>query len=158
MEREMRRKDRRLPEERAWEVLRAGEYGILASVDTDGEPLATPLSFVVLDGAIYFHSARAGHKVDNLVNQPQVCFCVVGNTQPVYDGNFTTLYESALAFGKARALEDQVEKQAVLRALCQKYLPQHMEKADEEIAGALSVTAVYKVEVSRITGKQKSQG
>ena len=40
--REMRRKDRQLTEEEAMDVVRKGEYGVLATVGDDGKPYSVP--------------------------------------------------------------------------------------------------------------------
>ena len=42
--REMRRKDREISEEEACQLLATGEYGVLSTVGSDGEPYGVPLS------------------------------------------------------------------------------------------------------------------
>ena len=151
----MRRKDREMPLEEALAILRAGEYGVLASHSDSTGGYATPLSYILRENALYFHCARKGHKLDNLRQDPRVCFCVVGKTQPIYSENFTTLYESVLVFGAAAFVENKEEKEEILRALCQKYLPDHMDKAADAIVGSLSATQVIRVDISQVTGKAK---
>lgn len=153
--RPMRRKDRQIPEAEARALLEKAEYGVLASASAEGLPYATPLSYVFLEGKIYFHCARTGQKVENISAMPDVCFCVVGATQPVYDGSFSTFYESALAFGRACLVENTQEKTAALRALCEKYLPEHMDKADDDIAQSFARTALWCINVEYVSGKAK---
>ena len=155
----MRRKDRLLPTEEAEKLLAGAEYGILASASGEGVPLATPLNFVYAGGNIYFHSAKQGQKLRNIAAQPRVSFCVVGKTQPVYeDGHFTTSYESAVVKGKAGFVEEGAEKTKILLALCQKYLPAHMDKADDYIAKGLAATCVVRVEIEQLAGKARRGG
>jgi len=59
----MRRKDRELPVDEAWRILAAGRVAHLGLI-SGGHPYVVPVSHVVLDGKIYFHSAREGEKVD----------------------------------------------------------------------------------------------
>lgn len=151
----MRRKDRALTENEARELLAKGEYGVMASVDAQGQPYATALSYIVADGAIYFHCAQTGYKTDNIKANPKVCFTVVGATQPVYDKNFTTYYESVVVFGRAAEITDSHEKTVLLMQLAQKYLPGYMDKAPESIAQSLARTAVYRISIDEITGKAK---
>jgi nitroimidazol reductase NimA-like FMN-containing flavoprotein (pyridoxamine 5'-phosphate oxidase superfamily) len=152
----IRRKDRIMPEEDAWALLRGGEYGTLATVGADGQPYAVPVSYVVMDGRIYFHCARSGRKLEHIAFCPKVCFCVVGKTQPVYDNGFSTYYESAVVFGSAREVADTEPAwlESLLR-LAEKYLPGHMDKAEGSIAKAKQRTAVYAISIDRISGKAK---
>lgn len=154
----MRRKDRQLPRQEAMELLQRGEYGVLATAVPEDGPYAVPLSYVVVQSKLYFHCARAGHKLDNLRQDNRACFCVVGRTQPVYDGDFTTYYESVLVFGRASRIEDRTEKTEALTALAQKYLPQHMDKAPGDIAASFEKTDVWAVAIEEVSGKAKRAG
>ncbi|GAV22898.1 pyridoxamine 5'-phosphate oxidase family protein [Carboxydothermus pertinax] len=69
--RELRRKDRALPEALAELILTDGEYGVLATAGKE-YPYAVPLNYVYKNGAIYFHSALEGQKLDLLKENPRV--------------------------------------------------------------------------------------
>lgn len=153
--RPVRRKDREIPREEALRLLEAGEYGTLATVSAAGVPAIVPLSYVVLEEEIYFHSAIEGEKLDHMKENPRVSFCVVGRTQPVYDKNFTTRYESVVVHGEASPVLPEEEKKRALMALSQKYLPGHIDKAPAAIASARPATAVWKITPLHITGKAK---
>lgn len=155
MFREMRRKDRAILPKQAEICLESGEYGVLSTVGADGQPYATPLSFVMIGDALYFHCAQEGQKLDNIAFESRVCFCVVGRTQPVYEQNFSTYFESVIVYGKAGAVTEADEKASVLTALAKKYLPRHMDKAPGDIAKSLGRTAVYKITIEHMTGKAK---
>ena len=90
MNRSMRRKDRQMSQESARELLNHGDYGVLSSVDEEGQPYGVPVNYVY-DGekTIYFHCAREGHKLDNLRSNPRVCFTIVVNHQ-IMDCIFST--------------------------------------------------------------------
>ena len=107
---QMRRKDRQITEDEAREILAGGEYGILSTVGEDGQPYGTPLSYAVEDNCIWFHCAKVGHKLRNIAHEKKVCFTVVGKTQPVYDNDYTTRFESAVVFGEALHVEEVGEK------------------------------------------------
>ena len=64
MSRSMRRARLALDERECEEILKRGEYGVLAVQGDEGYPYAVPLNYVFVDGAIYFHSAKEGHKID----------------------------------------------------------------------------------------------
>lgn len=153
MQPEMRRKDRRLPEEEALAVLEGGEYGVLATVGADGWPYAAPLSYVMVDGGICFHCAREGRKLRNLAHEPRACFTVVGAARPEYAGGFTAKYESAMAFGTVSRVEEDGEKLRILELLCRKYLPDDMDKFDRDARASLRVTDVWRIRIETVTGK-----
>ncbi len=150
---EMRRKDRALTEEKAWEIIKNGEIGFLATSGQESQPYVVPLSYHCEGKSIYFHSALEGHKIENIQKNNKVSFCVVGSAQAVYNGSFTVRYASAIAFGTATLLTQPEEREKALYQLCEKYLPGDMAKAPESIARYAKSTAVYKIEVTAITGK-----
>lgn len=150
----MRRKDRAQPENQAWKALAEGVYGTMATMGADGWPYAVPLSYVVIDGAIYFHCAAEGRKLANVNYLPKVCFSVVKSVQAVYTKNFTTYYESVTAFGTVAEVCSEREKTDILMKLAEKYLPDFIERAPSDIAKALSRTSVYKITVKHLSGKQ----
>lgn len=154
MNRIMRRKEHQMSDESANELLLSGEYGVLSSVDNNGQPYGVPVNYV-FDGleTIYFHCAKQGHKLDNLKTNPKVCFTVVGNTQ-VMNWKFTTAYESVIVFGIAHEVEGD-EKYLGLRMLALKYSPDYVEKFNKDIDKAIIPTQVMKIQVKQLTGKEK---
>ena len=71
---EMRRKEKMISQEEIMEVLEKAEYGVLSTVSGDGIPYGTPVNFVFMDGAIYFHCATEGHRLGNIAANDNVCF------------------------------------------------------------------------------------
>ena len=118
--RDLRRMDRKLSEEDALTVLRDCEYGFLCTVNEDGSPYAVPMCAALVGRTIYFHCARAGQKLENLTARPRACFsCVLyAENQP---SKFTYVYASCVAEGNVRLVTDEAERQAGMRAICEKY-------------------------------------
>ena len=77
----MRRKDREQSEEFGWNVLETCPYAVLSTTDDEGLPYGIPVSPAVLDGVIYFHSAKHGTKSKLLRKHPDVC--LVGVRFPI---------------------------------------------------------------------------
>ncbi|PKO04330.1 MAG: hypothetical protein CVU41_17410 [Chloroflexi bacterium HGW-Chloroflexi-3] len=154
MNRSMRRKDRQMSQESAIELLVRGEYGVLSSVDEDGQPYGVPVNYV-FDGndSIYFHCAREGHKLDNLRTNPRVSFTIVGNPQ-IMDWKFSTAYESVILFGTAEEVEGD-EKYQRLKMLAQKFSPNYMEEFEKDIEKAMIPTVVIKINILQISGKER---
>ena len=154
MNRSMRRKDRQMNQEIALELLQQSDYGVLSSVDANGQPYGVPVNFVFIgQETIYFHCAKEGHKLDNLKVNPKVCFTEVGDSR-VMDWEFTTAYESVIAFGIACEVETD-EKYQALRMLALKFSPDYMDEFEKEIEKAIKGTVVIKIMVEQINGKAR---
>lgn len=149
--REMRRKDRQLSLQEAWEIVDRCEYAVLTMTE-DGAPYGVPLNIAREGNAVYFHGAMAGRKADCMAAQPRVCLVCVGGAEVVPE-KLTTRYESAILFGSAELLTQPEEKTEALRLLCLRHMPDHMHLFDGEIQSSLRHTAVWKVTVDAITGK-----
>jgi nitroimidazol reductase NimA-like FMN-containing flavoprotein (pyridoxamine 5'-phosphate oxidase superfamily) len=153
MQRPLRRKDREIAAAEAQQLLARGSYGVLATVDADGQPYAVPLSYALHAGAIYFHSALDGHKLDNIRANAAVSFCVVGQTE-VLAREFATRYESAVAFGSASEVAGD-EKQAALIALLEKYSPDYLAQGIKYLAGKTDATRVVRIDIAHLSGKAR---
>jgi len=153
MFREMRRKDREIKIDEIIEILRSNSYGILSTVSENGYPYGVPLSYVYINNSIYFHSAAEGHKLDNILINSKVSFCVVGQTCNMPD-KFSTKYESVTVFGRAAEVFDD-EKNTALLELLNKYSPEYIEKGKEYIKNAGNITKVIKISIEHISGKAR---
>jgi nitroimidazol reductase NimA-like FMN-containing flavoprotein (pyridoxamine 5'-phosphate oxidase superfamily) len=76
----MRRNDRAINIEEARSLLELAEYGVLSMACPDGVPRGILLNFSVAGDCIYFHCAPEGKKIEILLANTRVSFCVVGNT------------------------------------------------------------------------------
>jgi nitroimidazol reductase NimA-like FMN-containing flavoprotein (pyridoxamine 5'-phosphate oxidase superfamily) len=151
---EMRRKDRQISNEEAYTIIDKAPFGTMATVDSDGIPYAVPLDFVRNGDFLYFHGALKGHKTDNLKARPDVCISFVGNVS-YPENNFTTVFESAILFGKAEEVTAGEEKINALKLICQRFTPKNMDAFDDEINNRLKATAVWKITIESISGKQR---
>ena len=149
----MRRGRQQLSEAETREILERCTAGTLAVLGDGGYPYAVPLSYVYLDGRIYFHCARAGHKLDAVRACDKASFCVIDRDE-ILPEKFTTKYRSAIAFGRIREVTDPAEIEGIMRRLAGKYSPNEGEEAfqnEMRTSGALCVLAL---EIEHLTGKQ----
>ena len=153
MFRKMRRFKQELSAAEAREILERGSYGVLACAGDDGYPYAVPLNYVLDGRNIYFHCAVEGHKIDALRRCEKVSFCVVSRDQVVPE-ELTTYFASAIAFGRARIVEDAAEKRAALTRLGLKYEPGMEDHVREHVDGSFARTALIAIEIEHLTGKQ----
>lgn len=147
----IRRKDREISAEQARRLLSEGEYGFLSTVGADGKPYGVPLSYACIKGSIYFHCARAGHKIENIVHNPGVSFCVVGRTKVLPD-KFATEYESVIVSGTAHEVEGDEKLNALLKLL-EKYSRGFIEEGKRYIEQKDAATMVFRIDIESLTGK-----
>ncbi|MGD9019420.1 MAG: pyridoxamine 5'-phosphate oxidase family protein [Desulfuromonadales bacterium] len=149
----MRRKDKAMPDGEMTGLLQNGEYGVLSTVDGNGQPYGVPLNYVMMNNGIYFHCALEGHKLDNLAANPRVSFCVVGRTN-VLPAEFSTEFESVIVFGRASVIDGEERYQA-LSGLIDKYSPDFVAEGSAYIEKFDSQTRVVRVAIEKMTGKTK---
>ncbi len=149
----MRRKGNALSKEETIEILTKNTNGVLAVDGDDGYPYAVPLSYVYSEGKIIFHCAVTGHKLDGIKNNEKVSFCVVGQDDIIPE-DFNTLFKSAIAFGKARILTEEKEKQAGLELILAKYSPEFMESGKEYIAKERKPCAIVEKAIDNMPGNR----
>ena len=160
----VRRQDRLLEEERAAELLREAEYGVLSMTDEDGEAYGVPLNFVWDEagfacendgaGAIYIHCATEGKKLRAIARNAAVSFCIVGNVKPQPE-NLTTLYESIILKGKARVGLPDEERRNALRLLVRKFAPEEIEHGERSIEKSFHRTEIIRIDIEHVSGKTK---
>jgi nitroimidazol reductase NimA-like FMN-containing flavoprotein (pyridoxamine 5'-phosphate oxidase superfamily) len=153
MGREIRRRDRAISENEARSILEKGEFGVLSTVSSEGQPYGVPISYCYTGDVIYFHCAIEGHKLENLRANNRVSFCVVGKTELLPE-KFATTYESAIVFGKAFELTGD-EKHTGLLEIVKKYSPGFINEGLQYIKNAFDKAKVYKVVIESFTGKSR---
>lgn len=128
------------------------KHGTLAVNGDDGYPYTVPVSYVYSNDTIIFHSSISGHKLDAIKQDAKVSFCVIEQDNIVPD-EFNTLYMSAIAFGKAKIIENDQEKREALREILKKYSPDFMKSGEKYIDGEWENVAVIIIDIEHMTGK-----
>ncbi|MDO4711995.1 MAG: pyridoxamine 5'-phosphate oxidase family protein [Peptostreptococcaceae bacterium] len=148
----MRRKDRMTSKGYALKVIEQCLYATLATVNEDLSPYAIAISPASDGKYVYFHCAKKGKKIDNMIREPRVCLSCVGFAEAISE-KYTMSYESAVVFGRAEAVTDEEEMIYALRLISEKYSPEHIGRFDEVIQASLKATAVYRISIDEVTGK-----
>ena len=153
---QMRRQDRIMSEERALELLKTAEYGVLSMINTDGKPYSVPLNFVFdQKNSIYFHCATEGKKLRALEMNPEVSFCIIGKVQ-LQPEKIGTLYESVVVQGVATTKLSANERMEALDLIVKKLSPDFYEKGIRYAEKAFPNTAVIRLDINTFSGKSKS--
>lgn len=141
MFREMRRKRQILSTEECVDILKKGSVGVLGLLGDEDYPYALPISYVYHDGKLYFHCAKAGHKIDAIRRHAKASFTVIARCDNMPQ-EFTVYFKSIVAFGQVRIIEDDIEKHASIEMLAQKYCPNEGERIQKEIEKAWKVLCI----------------
>lgn len=148
----MRRKDKEITDTDAIaSVIRKSTVCRLAMSD-DGQPYVLPMSFGYKDGAVYFHCAPEGRKIDIVQKNPRVCIefdvdCRLKTGDSACQWGF--YFQSAIAFGVAAFIEDAAEKRAALDIIMRHYSSEAFTYPDS----AIDKIVVIRVAVTELTGK-----
>jgi uncharacterized protein len=126
--------------------------GVLACLGDEDYPYAVPLSYVYFNDKIYFHSAKAGHKIDAITKNPKVSFSVI-DEDTIVSEKYTTYFRSVIAFGKARIVEGNEWLQA-FEALVKKYSEDQPEEAKQNKITGGTQAYIIAIDVEHITGKE----
>ena len=151
--RPMRRNRQQLSREECECILNRCTSGVLALAGDSGYPYAVPLSYVYADGAIIFHSAVEGHKVDAIKRDNRCSFCVIEQDE-IKPAEFTTYFRSVIAFGRIRILETVDEKVQALRLLGRRYSPGDEPGLQHEIDKSLDHVLILRLDIDHLSGKQ----
>lgn len=158
MFREIRRQNRILDDKaRISELLETSEYGFLSlGTAENGYGYGIPISYAYDEetNSLYYHCAPEGQKLDMLKVNNKVTFCVVGVTKPIAS-QFTTLFESVIAFGSAITDLPDDEKRKALRLLVKKYSKGFEEVGEKYMDKSWDRTAVFRINIEHITAKAK---
>lgn len=151
----MRRADRALSREAAFEAIDRSTFGTVSMCAPDGTPYAVALNLVRDGGKLYYHAAYEGLKGDLLRQNPKVCVLFVDGAE-IDEPGLTTHYASAVVRGTARELTDLEEKRAALRPLCARFAPSIPQEQIACIETGPAHTAVWCIDIESVTGKHNT--
>ena len=94
MFRPMRRIKQEIPHEDCVKILSGEKRAVLSVIGDDGYPYGVPINFYydADTDKVYFHCAKAGHKLDSLLADDKVCLTVYDNGYRKEDFVITSNY------------------------------------------------------------------
>lgn len=149
----MRRKDREITD--IGEIEDIIKKAIVCRIGlTDGnEPYVVPVCFGYERGALYFHGAGVGRKINMLKKNNRVCFEIDGDVavrSAEKACKFSLKYRSVIGTGRAYILEKAEEKARSLNVIMKHYAGRDFIFTKSDLDSAL----VWKVEIESLTGKK----
>ena len=122
----------------------------------DGDrPYVVPLNFAREGEDLWFHAAKAGHKLDCLRATPAVCvevdhFLGLRNGPSACD-DWSSNYESVIGFGTAEIVDDPATKRHALRVIMHKYSGREdWDFAEASVRGTVAV----RIRLDSLSGKR----
>ncbi|MEG0176958.1 pyridoxamine 5'-phosphate oxidase family protein [Anaerorhabdus sp.] len=155
MFRELRRNKQYLTNDESIDILNKATSGVLAVLGDEDYPYAVPLSFVYADNKIYFHCAKAGHKLDAIEKHDKVSFCIIEKDEIIPE-EYTTYFRSVIVFGKAHVIKDINNKRKAIELLVKKYSPNEVE-FEKEIEGSFEFMHMIQIDIDHMTGKEAKE-
>lgn len=154
MFRKMRRVKNEISIEAAKELLRKNRRAAFSVQGDDGYPFTVPINFYYdeNENRIYFHSAKAGHKIDAIKAHDKVCFTTWDDGYLV-DGDWAYYVSSCVVFGRARLIEDRQMTEEKTRIMALKYFPTAQE-VEEVIEKSIDRVQLVAIDIEHISGKK----
>ena len=149
----MRRKDKEISDESAIKSIIEKTNVCRLGMVNGNKPYIVPLCFGYHDNVLYFHGTLNGQKIDLIRKNPNVCFEFDLITEPIESENacdWSMKYQSVIGFGKAVFIESSDEKRKALSLI----MAQYSDRLSQFPENMLKATAVIKVEIESMTGKQ----
>lgn len=149
----MRRKEREITDRKEIDqIISLGKVMHLALSDNN-LPFLIPVFYAYDGTSLYFHSAKAGTKIDILKRNNNVCFEISvdnGIVESDMACDFEAKHRTVIGFGKAEFVESEDDKIAVLDRI----VSQFTDKKFEYPKGNLHATAVIRIDIESIKGKK----
>lgn len=154
MFRNMRRVKNEISVEEAKELLKKNRRAALSVHGDDGYPYTIPIHFYYDEdeNKIYFHSAKAGHKIDAIKNNDKICLTTWDDGYLV-EGDWAFYVSSCVVFGRAKLIEDRQVTEDKARTLALKYFPT-VEEVEYVIKKSIDRVQLVAIEIEHISGKK----
>ncbi len=153
MFRTMRRFKQELQKEDCIKLLISEKRGALSVNGDEGYPYTLPINYYYNedDGKIYFHGARAGHKIDAIKANGKVCF-TVWDSGYRNEGEWFYHVNSVIVMGKATLVTDEKLIYEMSKSIGLKYFPA-TEDVNVEIEKYLKNVQIIELTPEHISGK-----
>ena len=119
----------------------------------DKAPYIVPLNFGYRDMTLFFHSAPKGKKTDLIKKNPYACFEIDRINEPIESDepcSWGMQFQSVIGYGTIKFIRDMEEKKQALSLIMAQYSDGDYDFPDTKV----KATAVYRLRIERMTGKQ----
>jgi nitroimidazol reductase NimA-like FMN-containing flavoprotein (pyridoxamine 5'-phosphate oxidase superfamily) len=136
-------------------MLNGSNVGVLVMCQ-DSEPYAVPMNHAFVGGKLYFHCAPTGRKLDLIRANPKVSYVVqyeLGETTPAEARMCHPDWESVIAYGTARVVEEAQELREAFLLFGRHYRPDFQVSED-----SLTTTRAIVMDITTMTTRREVKG
>lgn len=137
MFRKMRRFKQQISEEECREVLNNAKRGVLSLLGEDGK--------------LYFHGAKAGHKLEAIKKCDKASFCAYDEGYRK-EGEWALNIKSVIAFGRISLVEDEAVAKRICTHLVGRFTD-NQEYLEKELKNSLPRVQCLAMGIEHMTGK-----
>lgn len=149
----MRRKDREITDRAEIDALIHASRVMHLGLSADNVPFVVPLFYAYDGSSLYFHSAKAGTKIEILKANNAVCFEITADHGIIENEaacDFEASHRTVIGFGRAHFVEDEAAKVEALNRIVGRFT----DKAFTYPAANLKTTAVVRIAIESVKGKK----
>lgn len=149
----VRRKERAITDRAEIDQIIRSDKVMRIALSDNNIPFLVPVFYAYDGEALYFHSAKAGTKIDILKRNNAVCFEISvdqGFIESDKACDFEAKHRTVIGFGKATFVENEAEKIKALDLIVANF----SDKKFEYPKSNLSSTAVIRIDIETIKGKK----
>ena len=149
----MRRKDREITDRSEMESIIRSAKTMYMALAENNTPFLVPLHFAFDGTVLYFHSAKAGTKIEMLKRNQAVCFAIsdyLGVEESEFPCDFEARHRTVIGMGKASFVNTDAEKIKALDLIVAKFT----EKTFTYPQAKLDATMVVRIEIESLKGKR----
>ncbi len=137
-------------------ILNTEVRGVLSVLGDDDYPYGVPINFYYDEndgelGKIYFHGAKAGHKIDAIKKHDKVSFTVYDKGVQI-EGKRGLDYKSVIVFGRIKIVKDRDKTLNVCRKLASQF-DFGQDYIEDEIKKFAKAVQVLELTPEHISGK-----
>ncbi len=153
MFKQMRRFKQQITQEECVEVLRNAKRGVISLLGEDGYPYGLPINhwYCEEDGRLYFHGAKAGHKIEAIRKCDKASFCAYDEGYRK-EGEWALNIKSVIVFGRIRLVRDEELARKICTHLVSKFTDDE-EYLEKELKNALPRVQCLEMSIEHMTGK-----
>ena len=139
------------------------DAGVMCHVSyvIDGQPYCTPTLYWREGTRLYWHGSSASRMLRNLSEGEPACLTVTQLDSLVLARcgfNHSADYRSVMAFGKARIVEDQAEKEHALVMMVDRFFPGRTAGLRQSTGQEIKATAVIAMDIEKASAKIRAKG